>query len=114
MHNPKPSERWKQAQTIADMFWTRWIKEYIPTLQERQKWLYPKRNLAVGDLVLIVDESLPRGRWPLGLVEEVFPDAKGNVRRVVVRTAGAKRFRRDVRKLCLLEGELSDPETIQE
>ena len=52
----------------------------------------PKRNLAEGDLVLIVDESLPRGRWPLELAEEVFPDVKGNVRRVIVRTAGAKRF----------------------
>ena len=112
VHNPKPSERWKQAQTIADMFWARWIKEYIPTLQERQKWLYPKRNLAVGDLVLIVDEGSPRGRWPLGLVEEVFPDSKGNVRQVVVRTASAKRFRRDVRKLCLLEGDLLRPEPI--
>ena len=73
-------------------------KEYVPTLQKRQKWPYPKRNLAVGDLVLILDESLPRGCWPLGLVEEVFPDAKGSVRRVVVRTAGARRLRRDVRK----------------
>ena len=68
----------------------------------------------MGDLVLIVDGGLPQGRWPLGLVEEVFPDAKENVRQVVLRTAGAKRFRRDVRKLCLLEGDLSRPEPIQE
>ena len=114
VYDPRPSERWKQAQTMTDMFWARWIKEYVPTLQERQKWLYPKRNFAVGDLMLIVDESSSRGRRPLGLVEEVFPDAKGNVRRVVVRTAGAKRLQRDVRKLCLLEGDLSDPEAIQE
>ena len=70
---------------MADSFWARWIKEYVPTLQERQKWLYPKRNLAVGDLVLMVDESLPRGRWPPGLIEEVLPDAKGSVRRVFLR-----------------------------
>ena len=65
-------------------------------------------------MVLIADDSSPSGRWPLGLVEEVFPDAKGDIRQAIVRTAGAKRFRRDVRKLCLLEGDLSDPEPIQE
>ena len=66
----------------------------------------------MGDLDLIVDEGLPRERWPLGLVEEVFPDTKGNVRQVVVRRAGAKFFRRDVRKLCLLGGDLLRPESI--
>ena len=29
--------RWKRVQYLADVFWTRWINEYIPRLQERQK-----------------------------------------------------------------------------
>ena len=33
---------------LADMFWTGWIKEHIPTLQERQRWLSPKRNFSSG------------------------------------------------------------------
>ena len=98
-----PREKWKQAQRLADEFWARWIKEYLPSLQERQKWLTPKRNFAVGDIVLMVQEDSPRGQWPLAVIEETFPDSNGHVRQVVIRTANQSRYRRDIRKLCLLE-----------
>ena len=99
------SKRWKQAHYLADVFWKRWIREYIPALQLKQKWLRPRPSLAVGDLVLVVDEASPRGFWPKGIVQEVFPDKYGFVRQVLVRTASSV-LRRDVRKLCLLEGAL--------
>ena len=99
------SKRWKQAHYLADVFWKRWIHEYIPALQLKQKWLRPRPSLAVGDLVLVVDEASPRGFWPKGIVQEVFPDKHGFVRQVLVRTASSV-LRRDVRKLCLLEGAL--------
>ena len=98
-----PRERWKQAQKLADEFWKRWLKEYLPSLQERQKWLTPKRNLQEGDIVLMMKEDSPRGQWPLAIVEETFPDSNGHVRQVIIRTANQSRFRRDIRKLCLLE-----------
>ena len=65
----------------------------------------PRPSLAVGDLVLVVDEASPRGFWPKGIVQEVFPDKHGVVRQVLVRTASSA-LRRDVRKLRLLEGAL--------
>jgi len=97
------SKRWKQAQYLADIFWKRWTREYLPTLQVTQKWLRPRPNLSVGDLVLVVGENSPRGRWPKGVVQEVFPDRNGNVRQVTVRTTSSV-LQLDVRKLCLLEG----------
>ena len=97
--------RWEQIQSLASTFWERWIHEYLPTLQTTQKWLERKPNFSVGDLVLVVDKDVQRGRWPKGLVEEVFPDTEGTVRRVTVRTANGT-YQRDVRKICLLEGNL--------
>ncbi|XP_077997089.1 uncharacterized protein LOC144450360 [Glandiceps talaboti] len=99
------NERRWQVQHLVDLFWKRWMHEYLPTLQERQKWLQPKRNLCVGDLILIMDESATRGHWQKGIVEQTYPDRYGVIRQVLVKTATG-RLRRDVRKLCLLEGAL--------
>jgi len=76
------SKRWKTVQCLADTFWKRWTREYIPILQLRQKWTLPKRNFAVGDLVLIVDDKVHRGNWPKGIITEVRPDRHGTVRQV--------------------------------
>ena len=60
--------RWRQAQYLSDVFWTRWLKEYLPELQRRQKWNKQRRNFAAGDVVLMVDDNSPRSLWPLGRV----------------------------------------------
>ncbi|XP_066026219.1 uncharacterized protein [Pocillopora verrucosa] len=72
--------RWHQVQYMADQFWRRWSKEYILLLQLRQKWHYPRRNVAVGDIVLMVDDTSPRDRWPMVRVVEAIPGRDGRVR----------------------------------
>ena len=93
--------RWRQVQYLADIFWKRWSKEYLPLLQGRQKWLRPRRNLAVGDVVLVSVENSHRNSWPLGRIVEVLTDKKGFVRRakVVVKSTVLER---PIDKLCLL------------
>ena len=93
--------RWKQVQYLADLFWKRWVREYLPMLQERQKWTQRKKNLAAGDIVMIVDDSAPRSSWVLGRVLQVMPDAKGLVRRVLIKTK-TNTLERPVDKLCLI------------
>ncbi len=95
--------RWKQVQFLADSFWKRWIKLYLPTLQIRQKWLKPQRNLQEDDIVLMVDNSQPRGFWPLGRVLDVNKGRDGLVRSARVKTASSE-YVRPIDKLCLLEG----------
>ncbi|XP_041372870.1 uncharacterized protein LOC121386137 [Gigantopelta aegis] len=92
--------RWRQVQYLADIFWKRWIREYLPLLQKRQKWMYSKRNLAVGDIVLIIDTT-PRNSWALGRVLEVVKDKKGLVRVVKLKTKSST-LTRPITKLCLL------------
>ena len=74
--------RWRQVQYLADLFWTRWVKEYLPLLQERHKWTDRGRNVKVGDIVLVKHENTPRNRWPIGLVKAVYPGDDGLVRSV--------------------------------
>jgi len=107
-------KRWLRVQYLANVFWNRWRKEFLHQLQVRQKWNRPQRNLVVGDIVLLVDESLPRCQWKLGRVTEVFPGPDGFVRRVNVvqgdpslsddgrRKNQLKVFERPVHKLILL------------
>ena len=43
--------RWHQIKYLSDVFWRRWLKEFLPSLQEWQKWLRPTSNFEVGSLV---------------------------------------------------------------
>ena len=93
---------WRALQLLLGRFWLRWLSEYLPLLQQRWKWLKPVRNLCVGDIVLIVNYDAPRGHWSKAIVEEVYPDRDGLVRRARLCTASTTLLR-DVRKICLLE-----------
>ncbi|XP_068758151.1 uncharacterized protein [Montipora capricornis] len=95
--------RWRQVQYLADVFWRRWLREYLPALQERQKWGAAKRNFAVNDIVLVFDDTVPRSSWPLGRVLEVHSNKKdGLVRSVKVKTKTSTLVR-PTDKLVLLE-----------
>ena len=94
-------KRWQYAQKLADHFWQRWIREYLPTLARRPKWRTKTGNLQVGDIVIVADERHPRGLWPKGVVERVFCGADDVVRSAEVRTNHG-RLHRPVRKLIVL------------
>ena len=71
-------------------------------LQHRHKWLLNKQNLAVNDLVLVVDNTVPRCRWLLGRMTKVFPGEDAHVHTSEVKTK-TLRLVQPVTKLCLLE-----------
>ena len=95
-------KKWRQAQLLANHYWKRWLREYLPSLQERGKWNQPQRNLRVNDLVLIADDNVPRNTWPMARVVDVYPGADGLVRTVDVRAKNSV-YRRPAAKICLLE-----------
>jgi hypothetical protein len=48
---------WRLVQHLTDVFWSRWQIEYLQTLQRRCKWHIPQCNIAVGDVVLLMDKK---------------------------------------------------------
>ncbi|KAL7878887.1 hypothetical protein AOLI_G00098610 [Acnodon oligacanthus] len=66
--------RWKQVQYMADIFWKLWTREYLPQLQECQKWTRISCNFTVGDNVLIVDHTALPNSWVMCKVVEEIPD----------------------------------------
>lgn len=96
-------KRWRQVQYLADLLWHRWVKEYFPLFQERQKWLKPQRNFCVGDLVLVKYETFLILLCPFGLVVKTYPGKDCFVRSVKVRTQTGV-YDRPIDKLSLLEG----------
>jgi hypothetical protein len=76
---------WKRVQALASMFWSRWRKEYLPQLQQRQKWTDSQRDLRNGDLVLLKDKSICRTQWQIGRIVNAIKISDDHVRKVEVR-----------------------------
>ena len=93
--------RWRQTQYLANQFWKRWSRVYIPAIALRQKWPDVERNLKIGDIVLVIENNAPRRKWRLGRVVEQFPDRQGIVRTVEIQTQYG-RIRRPISGWCLI------------
>ena len=100
-----PRKRWRRIQELVRHFWQRWLREWLPGLSIRKKWHRERRDVHVGEVVLVISPDTPRGNWPLGRVLEVYPGDDGRVRVVKVQV-GEGTLTRPVTKLCPLEGEL--------
>lgn len=92
---------WRVALRLADHFWSRWVREVLPTMQPRHQSRTQKEELLIDDVVLIVDGNLPRGSWPRGRVVHLYPGKDGVTRVVDVATAGGV-LRRPSKKLVKL------------
>ena len=101
-HEVASRRKFRQVQAIANQFWTIWRREYLPQLTKRGRWREHIANVKVGELVVLVDDDLKRGKWPLGRITKVFPSADNVVRTVELKTKDGV-YIRPVAKLCKLE-----------
>ena len=96
-------KRWRHVQHLANVFWTRYRKEYLQSLQYRNKWNKEQRNFCVNDIVLLKESNVPRQQWPMGKVVQVFPSEDGLVRSVELKVPRATTtLKRPIQKLVLL------------
>ena len=79
------------------------MRDWLPGLNARKKLNKPKKDLIIGDSVLVITPSSPRGHWPIGRVAEICSGQDGHVRVLKVKV-GQTVFTRAVNKPCLLEG----------
>ena len=77
-------KHWRRVQYLLNQFWARWRSEYIQNLTLRSKWNLPRRNLSVGDVVLLKEDNQPRNEWSLCRVTEVMTGDDGLVRKATV------------------------------
>ena len=94
--------RWRRVQHLVNEFWSRWRSEYLQSLQQRRKWIHPRRNFAVGDVIVIKDDATHRNEWRLGRITAVKTGDDQNVRSVVVQTSTHKEYERPISKIVLL------------
>ena len=94
--------QWKRAQSRVDALWKKWRCEYLGLLHARSKWTKSERDFAVDDLVIIIDEAVPRHDWSLGRVVDV-EGTSPHVRRAHVRHADRRIVTTDRTKIVRLE-----------
>ncbi|XP_055605016.1 uncharacterized protein LOC129753247 [Uranotaenia lowii] len=92
---------WNHNRHLVDIFWHRWVKEYLPIIARRTKWFEETKSLEPGTLVVIIDESIRNG-WTRGRVLDVMKGADGRVRRATVQTSKGL-ITRPVAKLAVLD-----------
>ena len=77
-------KRWRKVQYLAEQFWSRWRQEYLVNIRLRQQWRTPRKNMQVGDVVIVKDDNSPRNEWKLARIIETYKDDDGLVRKVMV------------------------------
>ena len=97
--------QWKRVQYLAEEFWNRWRKEYLTTLQPRQKWQQKRPDIKEGDVVLLKEKQVRRNEWPMGVVVNTVLSKDGLVRKAeikVVHEGVTKIFYRPITEMVLL------------
>lgn len=84
-HNVSTKSRQNFINDIVKSFWKKWMIHYFPTLIIQQKWHCEKRNLRVGDVVIVQDQNTIKGTWKLAEVCSIIPSSDGKVRDVEIR-----------------------------
>ena len=76
----------------------RWKEEYLKELQKRNKWKCLRKDLEVGDMMVIREDNVPTNEWRLGRVLSLH---SGHVRVVDLKTLRGTITRPNVKLVIL-------------
>jgi hypothetical protein len=96
------TRRYHHLQRLQNQLWNRFVTEYLPTLQESQKWTRVLEPLQIGDVGFLLEKN-ERGKYPLAVIRNILStNSDGVVRKVEVQVAG-KLYTRHARNFCKLQ-----------
>ena len=106
-HHIEGKDLWKRGKYLLkckQAIWKRWSTEYVRGPRERHNQKHKRSTFTVkkGDVVIIQSDERNRGKWPLGIVEELYKGRDGNVRAVKLH-AGKSYLEQPVNHLYPLE-----------
>lgn len=103
----------REQQRLLTNFWKTWSAELVQSLMKRKKWQKEQIPPAIGQLVVIADESIGEGEWLLGRITKLVSSHDGIVRAAEVKTQKGKMRLRPIQKLCILPLPPSAPQKIE-
>ena len=83
--NVSNTKRIRFLKTVVDEFWNKWKVVIFHSLVPQYKWHKSRRNVQVGDVVLVFDDTTVAGDYRLGQVSDVKVSKDGLVRSCSVR-----------------------------
>eukprot|EP00731_Ephydatia_muelleri_P024188 Em0016g459a len=104
------SQRARYLKTVLDNFWRRWWMDYLLELRETHRYANTRvaqnKVIAVGDIVLVYESSLPRTFWRLAKVEKLIKGTDGEIRGAFIRVKSRNTstvWKRPIQHLYYLE-----------
>ena len=64
---------------MAQGYWHKWQRIYLPTLIPRKKWNSTQTNFKLGVLILLKNFTMLKNQWSRGRVYRVIPNKDGIV-----------------------------------
>ncbi|KHJ85052.1 integrase core domain protein, partial [Oesophagostomum dentatum] len=103
-------EAYEFSEKLAAKFWDRWSKEYLTYLRNNQRstLAQPRHTSdscipAVGEIVLVEQDLLPRGSWIYGKIVQLIESADTQIRSVKLLMPNGNIWHRPLNKVYPLE-----------
>lgn len=101
-------QRYLYQQKLINHFWQRWRGEYLQQLSVRQKWMNEQPALKIGDVVLISEDKVSRGKWPMGRVDKLLPTVILKMKKGLLRRPVQRLHRLEASSTKFVSGEFGD------
>ena len=86
LNQGNPKFRYEYIEKLVNEWWRLWLR-HLPNSQSRSKWLKVREDIENGDIVLIIDPDIKRGKWKMGKIIETFPGTDGKIKSAKVETS---------------------------